>query len=109
QDTGLLPARRAARPSSNRPPAKAASRGIDPRGGAGGLAAARSGMAGGPLDGSPDEAPWFGGSRRGLRRAVIRAGQKVFVDRGGWLALALSRGASHARAVEGWTALHRDG
>jgi predicted nucleic acid-binding protein len=40
---------------------------------------------------------------------VIRAGQKVFVDTGGWLALALARDVYHERAVEGWTAVRRSG
>ena len=40
---------------------------------------------------------------------MIRAGQKVFVDTGGWLALALSRDVYHQRAVDGWTALQRSG
>lgn len=40
---------------------------------------------------------------------MIRAGQKVFVDTGGWLALALSRDVYHQRAVDSWTALQRGG
>jgi predicted nucleic acid-binding protein len=40
---------------------------------------------------------------------VIRAGQKVFVDSGAWLALALTGDTHHERAVEGWSALQRNG
>ena len=40
---------------------------------------------------------------------MIRAGQRVFVDTGGWLALALARDAFHERAAEAWTALQRGG
>ena len=40
---------------------------------------------------------------------MIRPGQKVFVDTGGWLALALVDDSYHERASEGWTALQRSG
>jgi len=40
---------------------------------------------------------------------MIRAGQKVFVDTGAWLALALVDDPYHERATEGWTALQRSG
>jgi len=40
---------------------------------------------------------------------MIRAGQKVFVDTGGLLALALVHDPYHGRASEGWTALQRGG
>ena len=36
---------------------------------------------------------------------MIRAGQRVFVDTGGWLALALSADFFHERASAAWTAL----
>jgi len=39
----------------------------------------------------------------------MRAGQKVFVDTGGWVALALAADTYHERATEGWTILQRDG
>jgi uncharacterized protein len=39
----------------------------------------------------------------------MRAGQRVFVDTGGWVALALAADKYHARAAEGWTALQQDG
>ena len=39
----------------------------------------------------------------------MRAGQKVFVDTGAWLALALASDAYHERASQGWTALQHSG
>jgi predicted nucleic acid-binding protein len=40
---------------------------------------------------------------------MIRAGQGVFVDTGGWLALALADDTFHERAAEAWTAMQRAG
>src|SRR5260221_58847 len=40
---------------------------------------------------------------------MIRAGQKVFVDTGAWLALALTGDTHHERAAEGLRALLRNG
>lgn len=39
----------------------------------------------------------------------MRAGQKVFVDTGGWIALALAADVYHERASQGWTALREGG
>ena len=39
----------------------------------------------------------------------MRTGEAVFVDTGAWIALALSRDSLHARAVEVWTNLKRQG
>lgn len=36
----------------------------------------------------------------------MRTGQDVFVDSGGWIALALSRDPFHERAVEVWRRIH---
>jgi predicted nucleic acid-binding protein len=40
---------------------------------------------------------------------VIRSGERVFVDTGAWIALALTRDLLHPRAVELWTELQRRG
>jgi len=40
---------------------------------------------------------------------VIRSGQKVFVDTGGWLGLALAADPYHQRAAEAWEGLRRAG
>ena len=40
---------------------------------------------------------------------MTRAGQQVFVDTGGWLALALSADSFHDRASAAWTALRHAG
>ncbi len=40
---------------------------------------------------------------------MIRAGQKVFVDTGAWLALALVDDSHHERAVRGWSEAERSG
>ncbi|HZX97415.1 MAG TPA: PIN domain-containing protein [Myxococcales bacterium] len=39
----------------------------------------------------------------------MRSGQRVFVDTGGWLALALAADPYHERAAEAWTSLQRSG
>jgi uncharacterized protein len=39
----------------------------------------------------------------------MRAGRRVFVDTGGWLALALAADTFHERALAGWTALEQSG
>lgn len=39
----------------------------------------------------------------------MRAGEKVFVDTGAWIALAITRDPLHERAVETWDAMARAG
>ena len=39
----------------------------------------------------------------------MRQGERVFVDSGAWIALALSRDPLHARAREQWDLLHAAG